>query len=67
MDESGVTRVTQVPNLHISNAQNINLIASFGESHIQIPSEATVVQTVATRIGQEQLSILALYDRFHAY
>lgn len=29
-DEDGNLKVTQIPNLHVNSAQNVNLIAKFG-------------------------------------
>lgn len=56
-----------MPNLHVSSAQNIDLLAKFAENNVQIPSEAKIVQTIVKRISDEQLSILAIFDRFNSY
>ena len=61
-----------MPNIHINNAQNINLIRLLSQRHIQLPSEAIIIQTISrnegsTSFGENLYSLVVVFDKFHSY
>lgn len=46
IDESGGISKFVFPNIHVSYSQTINLLKLWSQRHIQIPSEANIVQTI---------------------
>lgn len=61
-----------VPNIHISYSQNIDLPKIWSQRRIQVPSDASVVQTITrsrTSFLQDEvvLGLVVVFDRFHSF
>jgi hypothetical protein len=72
VDESGKIISFSIPNIHINNAQNIDLIRLLSQRHIQLPSEAIIIQTISRNEGspsrgENLYSLVAVFDKFHTF
>jgi hypothetical protein len=72
VDEAGKVVTFTVPNIHINNAQSINLIRLLSQRSIQLPSEAIIIQTICRNeysptLTENRYSLIAVFDKFHTY